>query len=66
MAVSRTVDQVIHDLRTAPSNTERGEKFERLMVDYFYLDPTLAHKPGGQPNLQRTLPPWRGRPDRSS
>ncbi|WP_241660247.1 DEAD/DEAH box helicase [Propioniciclava tarda] len=33
---------MIEDFRAAPSNAERGEKFERLMVDYFFLDPTLA------------------------
>jgi len=33
---------VIDEFRTASSNVERGERFERLMVDYFRLDPTLA------------------------
>jgi len=32
---------VIEDFRTAPTNSERGTKFEKLMVDYFWLDPTL-------------------------
>ncbi len=42
MATKTTVHEVIEEFRTAPSNVERGEKFERLMVDYFSLDPTLA------------------------
>lgn len=42
MATRTTVEQVIEDFRSAPSNAERGEKFERLMVDYFFLDPTLS------------------------
>jgi predicted helicase len=33
---------VIEDFRTAPTNSERGTKFEKLMVDYFWLDPTLS------------------------
>jgi len=41
MATRTTVHEVIEDFRSA-SNVERGEKFERLMVDYFFLDPTLA------------------------
>jgi len=41
VATRTTVHDVIEDFRTA-SNVERGEKFERLMVDYFFLDPTLA------------------------
>jgi len=42
VATKTTVHDVIEDFRAAPSNAERGEKFERLMVDYFFLDPTLA------------------------
>ena len=42
VATKTTVHEVIEDFRTATSNVERGEKFERLMVDYFFLDPTLA------------------------
>lgn len=42
MATTTTIHQVIDELRTAPSNSERGSKFERLMVDYFHLDPTLS------------------------
>lgn len=42
MATRTTVHDVIEDFRTAPTNSERGEKFERLMVDYFWLDPTLS------------------------
>lgn len=42
MATKSTVHDVIEEFRTAPTNAERGEKFERLMVDYFWLDPTLS------------------------
>ncbi len=42
MATKTTVHDVIEDFRTAPTNSERGERFERLMVDYFWLDPTLS------------------------
>ena len=42
MATKTTVHDVIEDFRTAPTNSERGEKFEKLMVDYFWLDPTLS------------------------
>lgn len=42
MATRATVHDVIEELRTAPTNSESGEKFERLMVDYFWLDPTLS------------------------
>jgi predicted helicase len=42
LATRTTVHDVIEDFRTAPTNSERGEKFERLMVDYFWLDPTLS------------------------
>ena len=42
MATRATVHDVIDELRTATSNVERGEKFERLMVEYFWLDPTLS------------------------
>ncbi len=41
MATRTTVHEVIEDFRSA-STVERGEKFEALMVDYFFLDPTLA------------------------
>jgi len=41
VATKTTVHDVIEGFRAA-SNVERGEKFERLMVDYFFLDPTLA------------------------
>ncbi len=42
MATKATVHDVIEQFRTAPSNSERGTKFEQLMVQYFQLDPTLA------------------------
>ena len=41
MATKTTVHDVINELRVAPSKSEQGTKFERLMVDYFRLDPTL-------------------------
>lgn len=31
-------------VRKAPSNAERGTKFEQLMVRYFELDPTMAQQ----------------------
>jgi predicted helicase len=42
LATRATVHDVIEDFRTAPTNSERGTKFEKLMVDYFWLDPTLS------------------------
>ncbi len=42
MATRATIHDVIEDFRFAPTNVERGEKFEKLMVDYFRLDPTLS------------------------
>jgi len=42
VATTRTVEQVIEEFRSVPTNAERGELFERLMVDYFFLDPTLS------------------------
>ena len=42
MATRATIHDVIEDFRFAPTNVERGEKFEKLMVDYFWLDPTLS------------------------
>ena len=42
MASRTSVHEVIAEFRTASTNVERGEKFERLMVDYFHLDPTLS------------------------
>lgn len=42
MATRTSVHEVIEDFRTAPTNSERGTKFEKLMVDYFWLDPTLS------------------------
>jgi predicted helicase len=41
LATRATVHDVIEDFRSAPTNSERGTKFEKLMVDYFWLDPTL-------------------------
>ena len=42
MATKTTIHDVIEEFRTAPSNSERGTKFEQLMVDYFKIDPTLS------------------------
>ncbi|GAA0353828.1 Helicase [Micropruina glycogenica] len=42
MAIRTTVHEVIEQFRIATSNAERGERFEKLMVQYFQLDPTLA------------------------
>lgn len=41
MATRTTVHEVIDKFQSA-SNVERGERFEKLMVQYFQLDPTLA------------------------
>lgn len=35
--------EVIEAFRQAPSNAERGIKFEKLMVRHFELDPMLAN-----------------------
>lgn len=37
-----TVQDVVEAFRKAPSNSERGTLFEKLMVRYFELDPLLA------------------------
>lgn len=37
-----SVHEVIEAFRTAPSNSERGTKFEQLMVRFFEIDPTLS------------------------
>jgi len=39
-----TIHEVIDAFRQAPSNSERGTKFEKLMVRYFELDPTQAQE----------------------
>ena len=39
-----SVHEVIEAFRGEPSNSERGTKFEQLMVRYFELDPTLAQQ----------------------
>ncbi len=41
MATKTAVHDVIEQFRAA-SNVEAGTKFEKLMVDYFWLDPTLS------------------------
>lgn len=42
--MSGSVHDVIEAFRQAPSNSERGTKFEQLMVRYFQLDPLLAQQ----------------------
>lgn len=39
-----SIHQVIEAFRKAPSNSERGTKFEQLMVRYFELDPMLSQQ----------------------
>jgi len=39
-----SVHEVIEAFREAPSNSERGTKFEHLMVRYFELDPLLSQQ----------------------
>ena len=39
-----SVHEVIEAFRGEPSNSERGTKFEQLMVRYFELDPTLSQQ----------------------
>jgi predicted helicase len=39
-----SVHDVIEAFRQAPSNSERGTKFEKLMVRYFELDPMLSQQ----------------------
>lgn len=39
-----SVHEVIEAFREAPSNSERGTKFEELMVRYFQLDPMLSQQ----------------------
>ena len=41
---STTVHEVIEAFRKAPSNNERGRRFEELMVRYFKLDPLFKQK----------------------
>jgi predicted helicase len=54
--------EVIEAFREAPSNSERGTKFEKLMVRNFELDPMLSQQyaavrrsireQGGEPRLK--------------
>ena len=39
-----SIHEVIDAPRQEPSNSERGTKFEKLMVRYFELDPVIAGK----------------------
>ena len=54
MATKTTFHKIIEDFRQAPSNSERGTRFENLMVEYFQLDPTLA----GEYDAVSTWPQW--------
>ncbi|WP_297750731.1 type ISP restriction/modification enzyme [uncultured Tessaracoccus sp.] len=40
--MTTTVQEIIAGFADAPSQSEKGTKFERLMIDYFKHDPTLA------------------------
>ncbi|WP_196485325.1 DEAD/DEAH box helicase [Propionibacterium freudenreichii] len=42
MAKRSTIHEVINQFRQGSTMVDRGERFERLMVDYFTLDPTLS------------------------
>ncbi|MCK8673951.1 DEAD/DEAH box helicase [Rhodococcus sp. HM1] len=42
--MATSVHEVIDAFRKAPSNSERGTRFEQLMVRYFQLDPMLAQQ----------------------
>ncbi|MCC3324659.1 type I restriction enzyme EcoKI subunit R [Gordonia bronchialis] len=42
-----SVHDVIEAFRKEPTNSERGTKFEQLMVRYFELDPTMAQQYDG-------------------
>lgn len=39
-----SIHEVMEAFRKAPSNSERGTKFEKLMVRYFELDPLLSQQ----------------------
>jgi len=39
-----SLNDVIEAFRNAPSNSERGTKFEKVMVRYFQLDPMLSQQ----------------------
>jgi|SRR5690625_3183325 len=56
-----SVHDVIEALRTAPSNSERGTAFERLMMRYFELDPMLS----AQYEEVCRWPDWPGRDGRT-
>ena len=63
MATRTTVQQVIDEFRTTYyTNVERAEAFEKLIVAYFRLDPTLA----AEYDLVERWPNWNhneGTPD---
>ncbi|MCE5289823.1 MAG: DEAD/DEAH box helicase [Nocardiaceae bacterium] len=52
-----TLHEVIEAFRSEPTNSERGTKFEQLMVRYFELDPMLAQQ---YPQVWRWID-WPGR-----
>lgn len=39
-----SIHEVMEAFREAPSNSERGTKFEKLMVRYFDLDPLSSQQ----------------------
>ncbi|MDH6245529.1 DEAD/DEAH box helicase [Mycobacterium sp. OTB74] len=57
-----SIHEVMEAFREAPSNSERGTKFEKLMVRYFELDPLLSQQYDG---VWRWIdwPGRQGRPD---
>ena len=57
-----SIHEVMEAFRKAPSNSERGTKFEKLMVRYFELDPLLSQQYDG---VCRWIdwPGRQGRPD---
>lgn len=44
IVVMSMVEDVVRSLRELPTNSERGTAFEKLMVRYFKLDPTLSQE----------------------
>lgn len=57
-----SINDVIEAFRRAPTNYDRGALFERLMLRYFQLDPTLSQQ-YEQVWLWRDWPDRNGKPD---
>jgi hypothetical protein len=55
-----SVHEVIEAFRTAPSNSERGTTFKKLMVRYFELDPTISqqYRSTSKHILRHISAPW--------